>query len=191
MSGTLVLVRHGQSEWNLKNLFTGWKDPDLTPLGIEEAKTGGKALKDYGIKFDIAFTGVSVDVLLEAAGPQPDAAVVLAHASTGYTTNLPLSDVTGGKAWIVWEVDGRPLPRDHGGRGWAGLQVAGPGLDELGRRGRRRSGRGTRGDRRLGYGRRRLTEHQAARDRRRRHCGGDGRERQPTGPGPSGLRGRP
>jgi 2,3-bisphosphoglycerate-dependent phosphoglycerate mutase len=58
MSGTLVLVRHGQSEWNLKNLFTGWKDPDLTELGIEEAKTGGKALKDYGIKFDIAFTSV-------------------------------------------------------------------------------------------------------------------------------------
>jgi 2,3-bisphosphoglycerate-dependent phosphoglycerate mutase len=56
MSGTLVLVRHGQSEWNLKNLFTGWKDPDLTALGIEEAKAGGKALKDYGIKFDIAYT---------------------------------------------------------------------------------------------------------------------------------------
>ena len=58
MSGTLVLVRHGQSEWNLKNLFTGWKDPDLTELGIQEAKTGGKALKDYGIKYDIAFTSV-------------------------------------------------------------------------------------------------------------------------------------
>jgi 2,3-bisphosphoglycerate-dependent phosphoglycerate mutase len=58
MSGTLVLVRHGQSEWNLKNLFTGWKDPDLTELGIEEAKTGGRALKDYGIKYDIAFTSV-------------------------------------------------------------------------------------------------------------------------------------
>ncbi len=56
MSGTLVLVRHGQSVWNLKNLFTGWKDPDLTALGIEEAKTGGKALADYGIKYDIAFT---------------------------------------------------------------------------------------------------------------------------------------
>ena len=42
MSGTLVLVRHGQSEWNLKNLFTGWKDPGLTELGIEEAKTGAE-----------------------------------------------------------------------------------------------------------------------------------------------------
>ena len=56
MSGTLVLVRHGQSEWNLKNLFTGWRDPDLTALGVEEANAGGKALADYGIKFDIAFT---------------------------------------------------------------------------------------------------------------------------------------
>src|SRR5690242_1458795 len=60
MSGTLVLVRHGQSEWNLKNLFTGWKDPDLTPLGIEEATAGGKALADYGIKFDIAYTSVLI-----------------------------------------------------------------------------------------------------------------------------------
>ncbi|WPE22080.1 2,3-bisphosphoglycerate-dependent phosphoglycerate mutase [Shinella zoogloeoides] len=56
MSGTLVLVRHGQSEWNLKNLFTGWRDPDLTELGVEEARAGGKALADTGIKFDIAFT---------------------------------------------------------------------------------------------------------------------------------------
>ncbi len=56
MSGTLVLVRHGQSEWNLKNLFTGWKDPGLTDLGIKEAEDGAKALKDYGITFDIAFT---------------------------------------------------------------------------------------------------------------------------------------
>jgi len=56
MTGTLVLVRHGQSDWNLKNLFTGWKDPELTPLGIEEATTGAKALADYGITFDIAFT---------------------------------------------------------------------------------------------------------------------------------------
>ena len=56
MSGTLVLVRHGQSEWNLKNLFTGWRDPDLTELGVEEARTGGKALAETGIKFDVAFT---------------------------------------------------------------------------------------------------------------------------------------
>ena len=54
----LVLVRHGQSEWNLKNLFTGWKDPDLTELGITEAKEAGRKLKAQGLKFDIAFTSV-------------------------------------------------------------------------------------------------------------------------------------
>ena len=42
MSGTLVLVRHGQSEWNKLNLFTGWKDPDLTELGVEEARDGAQ-----------------------------------------------------------------------------------------------------------------------------------------------------
>jgi 2,3-bisphosphoglycerate-dependent phosphoglycerate mutase len=54
----LVLVRHGQSDWNLKNLFTGWKDPDLTEQGIAEAKDAGRKLKAQGLKFDIAFTSV-------------------------------------------------------------------------------------------------------------------------------------
>ncbi|MGL4489326.1 MAG: 2,3-bisphosphoglycerate-dependent phosphoglycerate mutase [Rhizobiaceae bacterium] len=58
MSGTLVLVRHGQSEWNLKNLFTGWRDPDLTELGHKEAKAAGVALNAKGMQFDIAFTSV-------------------------------------------------------------------------------------------------------------------------------------
>ena len=58
MSGTLVLVRHGQSEWNLKNLFTGWRDPGLTELGHEEAKAAGQKLKALGLKFDIAYTSV-------------------------------------------------------------------------------------------------------------------------------------
>ncbi|QIB34211.1 2,3-bisphosphoglycerate-dependent phosphoglycerate mutase [Ancylobacter pratisalsi] len=52
----LVLVRHGQSEWNLKNLFTGWRDPDLTPRGVEEAHRAGQRLKEQGYQFDIAFT---------------------------------------------------------------------------------------------------------------------------------------
>jgi 2,3-bisphosphoglycerate-dependent phosphoglycerate mutase len=60
MSGTLVLVRHGQSEWNLKNLFTGWRDVDLTELGREEAKTGADKLKARGTKFDIAFTSALI-----------------------------------------------------------------------------------------------------------------------------------
>ncbi|MGZ5802727.1 MAG: 2,3-bisphosphoglycerate-dependent phosphoglycerate mutase [Xanthobacteraceae bacterium] len=52
----LVLVRHGQSEWNLKNLFTGWRDVDLTEKGIAEARAAGKKLKGLGITFDVAFT---------------------------------------------------------------------------------------------------------------------------------------
>ena len=74
MSGTLVLVRHGQSEWNLKNLFTGWRDVDLTELGREEAKAGAEKLKARGTKFDIAFTSVlkraqkTNDIILETLG---------------------------------------------------------------------------------------------------------------------------
>jgi 2,3-bisphosphoglycerate-dependent phosphoglycerate mutase len=52
----LVLIRHGQSDWNLKNLFTGWKDPDLSSRGIEEAKAAGARLKARGLAFDVAFT---------------------------------------------------------------------------------------------------------------------------------------
>ena len=52
----LVLLRHGQSDWNLKNLFTGWRDPDLTPAGVEEAKDAGRRLKAQGIVFEVAFT---------------------------------------------------------------------------------------------------------------------------------------
>jgi 2,3-bisphosphoglycerate-dependent phosphoglycerate mutase len=56
MDRLLVLVRHGQSDWNLKNLFTGWKDPDLTEKGVEEARDAGRRLKALGLKFDVAFT---------------------------------------------------------------------------------------------------------------------------------------
>lgn len=52
----LVLIRHGQSEWNEKNLFTGWRDPDLTAQGVDEAKAAGQALKQQGLVFDLAFT---------------------------------------------------------------------------------------------------------------------------------------
>jgi 2,3-bisphosphoglycerate-dependent phosphoglycerate mutase len=56
MERLLVLVRHGQSEWNLKNLFTGWRDVDLTEQGVAEARAAGKKLKARGIQFDVAFT---------------------------------------------------------------------------------------------------------------------------------------
>ncbi len=56
MNNVLVLVRHGQSEWNAKNLFTGWKDVDLTQQGIDEARRGGEMLKKASHHFDIAYT---------------------------------------------------------------------------------------------------------------------------------------
>ena len=54
----LVLIRHGESTWNLDNRFTGWTDVDLTPLGIEQAKNAGKLLKAEGYEFDVAYTSV-------------------------------------------------------------------------------------------------------------------------------------
>ena len=53
---TLVLMRHGESEWNAKNLFTGFKDVDLTEKGIQEAIDAGHELKAKNIKFDVVFT---------------------------------------------------------------------------------------------------------------------------------------
>ena len=70
----LVLVRHGQSEWNLKNLFTGWRDVDLSEQGVAEAHTAGRKLKAQGLHFDIAFTSVLVrakhtlDIMLAELG---------------------------------------------------------------------------------------------------------------------------
>jgi len=70
----LVLVRHGQSGWNLKNLFTGWKDVDLTEQGVAEAEQAGQRLKAEGIAFDIGFTSAlkraqrTLDIALAAMG---------------------------------------------------------------------------------------------------------------------------
>ena len=66
-------------------------------------------------KLDMTFTGVSIDTLLEIARPSPSATHVLAFSHTGYTTNLPIADVTGDKAWVAWEAEGAPLERQHGG----------------------------------------------------------------------------
>jgi DMSO/TMAO reductase YedYZ molybdopterin-dependent catalytic subunit len=66
-------------------------------------------------KLGVHFSGVSVDTLLEAAQVLPEATHVLAFSHTGYTTNLPLADVTGGRAWVVWDYEGQPLPVEHGG----------------------------------------------------------------------------
>ncbi|MGD9784980.1 MAG: 2,3-bisphosphoglycerate-dependent phosphoglycerate mutase [Hyphomicrobiaceae bacterium] len=74
MDNVLVLVRHGQSEWNKLNLFTGWRDPDLTDQGVAEAMRAGELLKDQGLRFDIAFTSVlhranrTLDLILDKLG---------------------------------------------------------------------------------------------------------------------------
>jgi 2,3-bisphosphoglycerate-dependent phosphoglycerate mutase len=70
----LVLVRHGQSEWNLKNLFTGWRDVDLTENGISEARAAGRRLKAQGLRFDVSLPSAlvraqrSLDLMLEEMG---------------------------------------------------------------------------------------------------------------------------
>ena len=58
MPGKLVLCRHGQSDWNLKNLFTGWTDVDLTEQGVDEARQAGRTLVEAGYRFDVAYTSV-------------------------------------------------------------------------------------------------------------------------------------
>lgn len=78
---TLVLVRHGQSEWNALNLFTGWKDVGLTQKGIDEATLAGQLLKSEGISFDIAFTSAlkraqnTLEIILSELG-QSDLEVI-------------------------------------------------------------------------------------------------------------------
>src|SRR5690554_2915355 len=74
MTGTLILVRHGQSEWNLKNLFTGWRNPGLTETGIEEARATGRKIKAAGLIPDGYFTSAlkraqhTLDLILEELG---------------------------------------------------------------------------------------------------------------------------
>jgi 2,3-bisphosphoglycerate-dependent phosphoglycerate mutase len=84
----LVLVRHGQSEWNLKNLFTGWKDPDLTELGIAEAKQAGEKLRAQGLTFDIAFTSA----LTRAQHTLDLALAELGQTGLPITRNLALNE---------------------------------------------------------------------------------------------------
>lgn len=71
MDNLLVLVRHGESEWNKLNLFTGWRDVDLSEAGVEEARRAGRLLKEEGTHFDIAFTSAlkrahrTLDIMLQ------------------------------------------------------------------------------------------------------------------------------
>ena len=92
MDRLLVLIRHGQSEWNLKNLFTGWKDPDLTEVGVKEARAAGQRLKARGITFDKVFTS--------------------ALTRAQHTTNLVLEEL--GQSNLEQVRDWRINERDYG-----------------------------------------------------------------------------
>ena len=81
MDSILVLVRHGESEWNKLNLFTGWRDVDLSEKGVEEARRAGMLLKSEGLRFDLGFTSAlkraqrTLDLILQETG-QTDLRIV-------------------------------------------------------------------------------------------------------------------
>ncbi|HEY8262046.1 MAG TPA: 2,3-bisphosphoglycerate-dependent phosphoglycerate mutase [Methylosinus sp.] len=85
MDRILVLLRHGESEWNAKNLFTGWKNPDLTPLGVEEARHAGCELKRLDLRFNIGFTSLllraqrTLDLVFQELG-QKDVPIIRSRA---------------------------------------------------------------------------------------------------------------
>ena len=81
MERLLVLLRHGESEWNAKNVFTGWKDPDLSLRGVEEAEAAGQLIRAAGLRFGVAFTSAlkraqrTLDIVLKELG-QPGIPIV-------------------------------------------------------------------------------------------------------------------
>ena len=89
-----------------------WDWEEFRALPFEEVPCDIHCVTKWS-KLGTSFGGVSVDVLLEAAEPLEANAMVYSYG--GYTTNLPVEDLTDGKAWVVWEHEGEPLPREHGG----------------------------------------------------------------------------
>ncbi|MFY9351343.1 2,3-diphosphoglycerate-dependent phosphoglycerate mutase [Sphingobium sp.] len=90
---TLVLIRHGQSAWNLENRFTGWWDVDLTDKGIEEARAAGRLMAEKGLDFDICYTSLQTRAIK--------------------TLNLALEEM--GRLWLPVEKDWRLNERHYGG----------------------------------------------------------------------------
>ena len=90
---TLVLIRHGQSAWNLENRFTGWWDVNLTDKGIEEARAAGRLMADKGLDFDICYTSLQTRAIK--------------------TLNLALEEM--GRLWLPVEKDWRLNERHYGG----------------------------------------------------------------------------
>jgi DMSO/TMAO reductase YedYZ molybdopterin-dependent catalytic subunit len=109
--------RVGADEWSLKidgmvAQPLGWTAAEFGDLSHEEIPCDIHCVTKWS-KLGTSFRGVSVDVLLD--GTEPLGAYAMAHSHGGYTTNLALDDLTGGKAWVVTEHEGQPLPREHGG----------------------------------------------------------------------------
>lgn len=91
-----------------------WTFPELQALPAVGEQVDIHCVTTWS-KLGMRFDGVSLDTLLDVAGPRSNATHVVAFSHTGYTTNLPIADVVGGKALVAWEVDGKPLPIEHGG----------------------------------------------------------------------------
>ena len=103
---------HASTGWSSNPTTWTWDEIHALPPSTYE---GDIHCVTTWSKLGMTWTGVSVDTLLGDRRPLPAATHVVATSHTGYTTNLPLADVTGGKAWVAWEVDGEPLPTQHGG----------------------------------------------------------------------------
>lgn len=91
-----------------------WTWTDLHELPTSEYRGDIHCVTSWS-KFGTSFGGVSLDVLLDAVRPLSHAQFAFVTSVTGYTTNLPLTDLRDGRAWLVWMHEGRPLPREHGG----------------------------------------------------------------------------
>src|SRR3569832_1749724 len=131
MAGPLILVRHGQSEWTLKNLFTGWKNPDLTEQGIDEARNTGKKLKAAGYKPTVFYTSAlrraqhTLDLIFEELGLVN---VVItrtqAHNERDYGDLRGLNKDVARAKWgeeqvLIWRRSGGGPPPGGGARGGA------------------------------------------------------------------------
>jgi DMSO/TMAO reductase YedYZ molybdopterin-dependent catalytic subunit len=114
-AGPTPHVEHSEWGFTVDGLVTSkqeWSWADFAELPFEDVPADIHCVTKWS-KLGTSFRGVSVDRLLENAGAQGEYA--MAYSYGGYTTNLPIADLTGGKAWVVTEHEGEPLPREHGG----------------------------------------------------------------------------
>ncbi|HSR86930.1 MAG TPA: sulfite oxidase-like oxidoreductase [Streptosporangiaceae bacterium] len=95
-----------------RDTLKSWSWPELQALPVEDVTVDISCVTHW-TKLDTRWQGVSIDTLLSQV--EQDARYVLAFCDGGYTTNLPIADVTGGQAWVAFGYDGRPLPAEHGG----------------------------------------------------------------------------